>query len=141
METVITEYENYELTNSCICEDWDEDTDTYSPSDSCWGCYEDEMANFKSEILKPWMSANGYDEDTELVARGTGMTWQRLSGYAYLTPDEMVEKLSINGDWTLRFTLSDGGKTLTVVRYSHDEPVGTGLITFEPKPEDEDELF
>lgn len=142
METVITEYENYELTNSCTCEDWDEETDTYSPSNSCWGCFDDEMANFKSEILKPWMNANGYDEDTALIARGTGMTWQRLDGYAYLTPNAIVETLSINGDWTLQFTLSDGAKTLTAIRYSHDEPTGTGRIIFELAPdEDEDELF
>jgi hypothetical protein len=142
METVIIAFEEYELTNSCRCEDWDEETDTYSPSNSCWGCFEDDLANFEVEMLKPWMNANGYDEDTALVARGTGMTWQRLSGYAYLTPKQIVEKLAINGEWTLRFSLTDGAKTLTAVRYSHDEPTGTGKIVFEIAPdEDEDELF
>lgn len=142
METVSTAFETYEITNNCVCEDYDEETETYSPSNECFGCYEDALANLTYEVIKPWVSANGIDEDTELVARGTGMTWQRLSGYARTTPKTIVDTLSLNGDWTLQFTLSNGAKTLTAIRYSHDEPTGTGAITFEVAPdEDEDELF
>lgn len=142
MATVSTEFETYEITNSCTCENYDEDTDTYSPSNNCWGCYEDELSNLWFEIIKPWADANGFDEDTELIARGTGMTWQRLSGYARTTPKTIVDTLSLNGDWTLQFTLSNGAQTLTAIRYSHDEPTGTGAIGFEVAPdEDEDESF
>lgn len=144
-----TEVETYEITNNCICEEYDEETGESKldeqgypvMSQECFGCYEDALANVKYEVINPWLEANGYDEDTELVAYGTGLTWQRLSGYANTTPNKIVETLSLNGDWTLRFTLADNGKTLSVVRYSHDEPTGTGAITFAPKPdEDEDEL-
>jgi Tfp pilus assembly protein PilX len=142
METVVVAFETFEITNSCICEDYDEDTEMSSPSNECWGCYDDEVSNLWYEVIKPWMNANGYDEATNLIIRGSGMTWQRLSGYAYATPKTIVEKLSINGDWTLRFKITDGAKTLTAVRYSHDEPVGTGEFTFEvAEEEDEDELF
>ncbi len=148
-EQLSTAVENYEITNNCVCEEYDDETGESKldeqgypiPSQECFGCYEDAMANLKYEVIKPWLDANGYDEDTELVARGTGMTWQRLSGYATTTPKKMVDTLSLNGDWTLQFTLADNGKTLSVVRYSHDEPTGTGAITFAPKPEDEDEDF
>lgn len=144
-----TEVETYEITNNCICEEYDEETGESKldeqgypvMSQECFGCYEDALANVKYEVINPWLEANGYDEYTELVAYGTGLTWQRLSGYANTTPNKIVETLSLNGDWTLRFTLADNGKTLSVVRYSHDEPTGTGAITFAPKPdEDEDEL-
>jgi hypothetical protein len=143
METVSTEVETYEITNSCICETYDEETETSAPSDYCWGCYDDEKLNLWYEVIKPWLEVNGYDEDTELVARGSGMTWQRLSGYARTTPKTIVDTLAINGEWTLVFTLSNGAKTLTAIRYSHDEPTGTGAITFEvaPDDDDEDELF
>lgn len=140
-EQVSTEFETYTITNNCVCEDYDEETETTSPANECWGCYEDALANLKYEVIKPWLDANSYDEDTELVARGSGMTWRRVSGYATTTPKTMVDTLSLNGDWTLQFTLSNAGKTLSVIRYSHDEPTGTGAITFEPMPEDEDELF
>ena len=47
------------------------------------------------------------------------MTWQHLSGYTVATPETLIDKLTINGDFTLRFTLT--GTTLEVVRASHDE--------------------
>jgi hypothetical protein len=146
---VSLEVETYVITNNCICEEYDEETgesllDEHGypvMSQECFGCYKDALDSLEYGVINPWLEANGYDEDTELVARGTGLSWRRLSGYANTTPKTMVETLSLDGDWTLRFTLADSGKTLSVVRYSHDEPTGTGAITFEQKPdEDEDEL-
>lgn len=146
---VSLEVETYVITNNCICEEYDDETgeslldEQGYPvmSQECFGCYEDALANLEYCAINTWVEANGYNEDTELVARGTGLSWRRLSGYANTTPKTIVETLSLNGDWTLRFTLADNGKTLSVVRYSHDEPTGTGAITFEQKPdEDEDEL-
>lgn len=144
-----TEVETYQITNNCICQEYDEETgeslldEQGYPvmSQECFGCYEDALANVKYEVINPWLEANGYDEDTELVAYGTGLGWRRLSGLAHTTPKKIVETLSLNADWTLCFTLADNGKTLSVVRYSHDEPMGTGAITFAPKPDEaEDEL-
>lgn len=148
-EQLSTAVETYQITNNCICEEYDEETgeslldEQGYPvmSQECFGCYEDALANVKYEVINPWLEANGYDEDTELVAYGTGLGWRRLRGLAHTTPKKIVETLSLNADWTLCFTLADNGKTLSVVRYSHDEPTGTGAITFAPKPEDEDEDF
>jgi hypothetical protein len=148
-EQLSTEVETYQITNNCTCEEYDDETgeslldENGYPvmSQECFGCYEDALANVKYEVIKPWLEANGYDEDTELVAYGTGLGWRRLSGLAHTTPKKIVETLSLNADWTLCFTLADNGKTLSVVRYSHDEPMGTGAITFAPKPEDEAEDF
>lgn len=127
-----------ELSTDCTCEDYDEETGECSVSDYCYGCYDDDLDNFKYSILKPWLEANTFEEDTNLIIRGSGMTWQRLSGYAYSTPNTIIEKLSINGDWRLVFELSDNNKTLKAIRYSHDEPTGTGYFTFEVAPEDEE---
>jgi hypothetical protein len=47
------------------------------------------------------------------------MTWLGRSGYAFATPETLIDKLTLNADFTLRFTLTD--TTLEVVRASHDE--------------------
>jgi hypothetical protein len=47
------------------------------------------------------------------------MTWLSRSGYAFATPETLIDKLTLNADFTLRFTLT--GDTLEVVRASHDE--------------------
>lgn len=64
------------------------------------------------------------------------MTWLGRSGWATATPETLIEKLTLNGDFTLRFTLA--GNTLEVVRSSHDE-LGA-LFEFEKLPEEESEV-
>lgn len=120
----------HEITNACICENYDEDTDTYSPADSCFGCWSDEVSNLEYEIVKPWRDANGFDEDTNVRVDFNGMGWRKTSGYGIIkaTASWVISALSINTEWRVVFTLDNG--QLSAVRYSHDEPVGTGKITF-----------
>jgi hypothetical protein len=114
-----TEIIKWELSSDCSCEIYDEDTDTSSPSDSCWGCWDEEVENLNECVIKPWVERNGWEMNTPLKVNGKRMTWLGRSGYAYSTPETIIETLSLNGDFTLRFTLD--GNTLEVVRSSHDE--------------------
>lgn len=127
----------FELTTQCTCESYDEETDTSAPSDYCYGCWEDEKENFRYCILEPWLKANGWDEYTRLRIEGSGMTWRGVSGYLNITADKILEGLSINSDYTLRFKLT--GAELTCSRYSHDEY--GAYFRFVPVPEDEDEDY
>lgn len=132
METVSNVVE-FELTSDCTCESWDEDTDTSSPSDECFGCWTDDKLNFKYEILKPWLEANGWDEDTVIYVFSGNMNWNKVAGWTNVRASEVVDCLTLNGDFTLRFKLEND--TLTCVRSSHDE-MGA-LFTFS-KAEEQD---
>ena len=132
LETVTTEFE---IGSTCICENYDEDTDTSSPSNECFGCFDDEKDNFKYEVLNPWLEANGWSEDTAVYVFSGNMNWNKVAGWTNIRASEAVDCLTLNGDFTLRFKLE--GKDLTCVRSSHDE-LGA-LFTFtkaEVEPED-----
>jgi hypothetical protein len=127
----------YELSTDCTCESYDEDTDTSSPAEVCWGeCWDDRAGNLKYEVIKPWLEANGWDEDTIVRVEGSNMTWQRRSGYAVTTPRELLDTLSFGHQYRLDFALE--GKSLSLVRYSHDEPTGASFVIVQHDEEDED---
>ena len=137
-----TEVMKYELVSDCTCEEYDEETgeskvdEQGDPIQSivCFGCYDDDKTYIQDEIITTWVERNGFEMTTPLKVNGKRMTWQHLSGYTVATPETLIDKLTINGDFTLRFTLT--GNTLTVVRSSHDE-YGAG---FEFEKIDESEV-
>ena len=116
MEKTIVEFE---LTSDCSCETYDEDTDTSSPSNECFGCWEDEKDNFKYEIMNPWLEANGWDTDSLVYVFSGNMNWNKVAGWTNIYASQVIDCLTLNGDFTLRYKLD--GKDLTCVRSSHDE--------------------
>ncbi len=119
------------VTTDCLCENEDG-----TPSEECFDCYEWQK-DWVFELLGMWQLANGVTEDDTILVKGTGMTWQRLSGWKTTDILNLHSTLSLNGDFRIEWYLEDG-KTLTARRWSHDEPTGTGLFTFEiMKPEEE----
>lgn len=131
METTATEFE---IGSTCICEVYDEDTDTSSPSNECFDCWSDEADNFKYEVLNPWLTANGFDENTLIYVFSGNMNWNKVAGWTTVRASQVLDCVTLNADFTLRFKLE--GKDLTCVRSSHDEY--GALFTF-AKAEDEDE--
>jgi hypothetical protein len=125
-----------EVSSNCVCEDYDEETGEAVFSNDCFGCYQDSLELLKSEVVEPWLEANDFYEDTAIRISGTAIGWRRLAGYKDTTPKELVEALSLNGDYTLNFTLT--GNALTVMRYSHDEPTGASF-TVDVSPEQDEE--
>lgn len=125
MET--TEVIKAELSSNCYCEEYDDETGESKldeqgnpvPSQECFGCYTDDKTYIQDEVIKTWVERNGWEMDTPILVNGKRMTWLGRSGYTTTTPETLIEKLTLDGDFTLRFTLD--GNTLEVVRSSHDE--------------------
>lgn len=124
----------FELTSNCICEVYDEDTDTSSPSDYCYGCWTEEKENFKFCVIEPWLAANGWDSETLVLVQSLAMNWNKVAGWTSARAGEIVDTLTLNGDFTLRFELN--GKDLTCVRSSHDEYGALFTITELPNTEE-----
>lgn len=135
----------FEISTDCRCEDYDEETgdskyDEHGnpvPSSECFGCWEDDTTYFNDEILPSWLAANGWDSDTLIQINGSRMGWTNASGYLITRAEKLLEKFSINGDYTLRFYRK--GNDLEVVRSSHDEY--GARFTFELAPEDSEEDY
>lgn len=128
MENTETLSLHYELLSYCVCSKCDDEGNEMLdksgepiPSETCYGCFDDELANIKHDLLNQWLDANGYELDTKIKIVGSRMTWRGVGGYKYTTPKTLVEDLMLNGDFTLRFYASNDYKTLKVVRSSHDE--------------------
>jgi len=130
----------YELSNTCSCEDYDEDTDTSSPSNECFGCYDDDLGNIKHDLMNKWLVANEFELDTPIKIIGTRMTWRGVSGYKMTTPENLISSLTGDYDFTLRFYASDDYKTLRVVRSSHDE-LGASFEFEQATPDELDEYY
>jgi hypothetical protein len=131
----------FEITNRCICVQTDQDTGEIvvdkdgdeMPSDYCFGCFDEEVDNLDYTLVTDWRTHNGIDENTPLVVLGEGMFWTNVSGWTIAktaTAKSIVEAMNINTDWLINFKLEDN--ELSAVRYSHDEPTGTGRFRFRP---------
>jgi len=127
-----------EISNSCeclICDTCGMGTD----SDTCqecntptrlieWcdgSCYEFKIEELESYILPEFLAANNAPRFLRIEGRGMG--WQRREGYL-ITPAEftpLFDGLKFDGGWRLVFNFA--GDSLTVTRYSHDEPTGANF--------------
>jgi hypothetical protein len=87
------------------------------------------------------LKSKGIDGEQLLYVGASGVGWQRRSGYAIAKADTdaIIKALSINGDFRLVFTYEDG--EMSAVRYSHDEPMGTGKFEFRLATDDELEAW
>jgi hypothetical protein len=125
-----------EITNACICEMYDEDTDTSSPAEYCYGdCYSEQEQFALYEVILPWAESVATEkgwlaEDEELEVdccafgvSGRAMGWQRLEGRYTASGREIIRCLELDrAEFRLVFIREDD--TLSVIRYSHDEPTG-----------------
>jgi hypothetical protein len=120
----------FELTNACICYKVDEEgeavLDSYGepvPSDYCYGCFDEEVENLKYCVIGEWLDLRGIADGSPLMVRGSGMGWTNASGWTIVPANtkSIVEALSINTEWTLRFRLDEDTNNLIAVRSSHDE--------------------
>lgn len=115
------------ITTDCTCEVYDEDTDTSVPSDSCYGCWEDNQEDFKYNVLPEWVRHHGIADDEDIVVWSEAMLWDRRSGYAVCKLDTLTETLGLRGEYRLDFEFDSETGNLTCTRYSHDEPTGASF--------------
>ncbi len=122
VESIVAEASDaieFEMTSECSCESWDEDTDTSSPSSECFGCWDDDKDNFRFAVVNPWLERNGWDDDTLIYVYSGNMNWNRVAGWTNIRASEVLDALTLRGDFRLHYKLE--GKQLTCVRSSHDE--------------------
>lgn len=108
----------YEMTSECVCVSFDDD-ENESQSDECFGCWDTDKDNFRYAVLNPWLERNGWTEDTLIYLHSTNMNWNRVSGWTNIRASEVIDALTLRGDFRLRYRLD--GKVLVCVRSSHDE--------------------
>jgi hypothetical protein len=124
----------FEITNSCTCENYDEDTDTSTPAEYCYGdCYQDNRDNLYHEIVKPWFERNDLAFEDKVLVVCKNVNWDHVDGVTTAVCDRegFIDALSINTEWRLDFRLD--GNRLTARRYSHDEPMGSAEFFFVPE--------
>ena len=104
-----------ECGNATIAAEWCDNT--------CWELIKDDLAD---NIFPEWLTRNGSPEYIRIHGRRMG--WTNAEGSAVISAEfqDLLNALTINGDWNLRFTLS--GDEFTIQRYSHDEPTGASFI-------------
>ena len=102
------------------------------PSEYCYeACYDYKHENWANDLFPQWLASVGRPDYVKIS--GTGMGWTRATGYAVVETDwdKVYKALTINGEYRLEFVVE--GKDFTVVRYSHDEPMGA-RFTIKPTP-------
>jgi len=109
------------LTSDCTCVDEDGNY-----IEECFGCWDDSKYDL-GELVSTVQTEKGW---TQVAVEYKGVSWRRVSGEFFMDFDteNLIQVFSLNGDFKLVFTYTDG--ELSLVRYSHDEPTGTGKITF-----------
>jgi hypothetical protein len=113
------------VTTDCLCGEGDTDTLTEYCSGECYEWQKEDVFM----LLGEWQLANGVDEDDTIRINASSVGWQGRSGYKDTDILELHGALSLNGDFRIEWYLENN--ELTARRWSHDEPVGTGIFTFD----------
>jgi len=110
------------VTTDCLCENEDG-----SPVEECFNCYEWQKEDV-FHLLGEWQLRNGIDENDPILIEVDKLGWRNASAFKWTTMLELHGALALDGDFRIEWYLENG--ELTARRWSHDEPVGTGLFTF-----------
>jgi hypothetical protein len=113
------------VTTDCLCGEGDTDTLTEYCSGECYEWQKEDVF----ALLGEWQLLNNVDEDDIIRINASSVGWQGRSGYKDTDILELHGALSLNGDFKIEWYLENN--ELTARRWSHDEPVGTGIFTFD----------
>jgi hypothetical protein len=115
------------VSTDCQCDTYNEETDEYIPAEYCTGdCYEMQKEDV-FYVIGEWQMLNEIDEDDIILITGTGIGWQSRSGSKETDILELHGALSIDGEFTISWTLDIPSKKLRARRASHDEPMGANF--------------
>lgn len=130
------------VTSSCVCrfceacdftfEDFDYDYKCHecggeaTDFDNCDGVCWDFATEDMGEHFRAWCVANKTDE---FAIYGRRMGWLSQSGHTgrLTTFRELLDNMTLSGDFTIRWKLSEDNKEFTMTRSSHDEPTGASF--------------
>jgi hypothetical protein len=122
------------ITTNCTCQAVDDNGDWLLdesgepvPADNCrdGDCWNDQEYDIKEAFLPMWTEKVGLGM-TDLVSVSSEATrWTHEPFRAITQVENVLAVLYFGNQYTLDFTLN--GTSLTVVRYSHDEPTGASF--------------
>ena len=118
-----------EVSTECQCQVEDENGEWIASPDCYGDCYEWQKESV-FEVIGEWQKLNDIDESDPILIQVDKIGWNNASAYKWTTMLELDGALSLNGDFRIEWYLDLETKELTARRWSHDEPVGTGLFTF-----------
>jgi hypothetical protein len=121
------------IESNCVCEPDEENAEYLDCYGDCWEWQKEDV----EWIIGEWQTKNNLDDDTPILITGKNMNWDRVSGWAEATPKTILDKLILNGDFSLEFDFDPEENTFNVVRRSHDEY--GALFTFVELPIKEEE--
>jgi hypothetical protein len=116
------------IKTECQCVTENDNTGEYFPSNECFGdCFEWQEEDLYW-LIEEWRDENGIEPNDPVLITCDAIGWLKASGYKWTIARDVHKSLYIGGDFRIEFTLKD--KDLTAIRYSHDEPVGSGTFVF-----------
>jgi hypothetical protein len=122
-----------ELSSDCGCRVCD-DCGLGTESEKCDNCGKDTIStnycdescyDYKLDWIDKLLEQFSSENNCEIIKiEGRKMGWEGRTAYTYIKPNHkfFLEKLTLSGDWTL--LIESDGKSISIVRYSHDEPTG-----------------
>lgn len=155
--TKITHEWQGELTNTCTCQNYDEETDTFTDATECLGdCWDDALYVFKHD-LGEWFTNN---EDGWWQVNGLPLWNRSVSGVFHAKPnatnptlhaggsvakvvsfvntrrdiEEFIRGITVRAEWRLCYRLH--GDTLIASLSHHDVPMGRQFtVTYGTNPD------
>ena len=113
-----------EITNTCNCEVFNDNTREYDLANECFGCYEEMLEDFEFGVKEFFNDnpTNAFRIEGFPVWNGT------INGYFDAkTPKELLDNITPDrAEWILRYQVK--GNTLECVLSHHDAPTG-GFMT------------
>lgn len=114
----------FTYTNTCSCEHYDEESDSYKPSDWCWGgCWDDQLQDFEN-ITQLLFGEN----ETGWWKISNVRLWDGdYSGFVKAkTAKELLEGMTVRSEWIMRGEIFPDR-----IEYSlshHDAPMGSSSV-------------
>ena len=109
------------VTTNCVCED---ENGNFIECENCYEWQKEDVFY----LLGEWQLRNNIDENDPILIEVDKLGWRNASAFKWTTMIELHGALSLDSDFRIEWYLENG--ELTARRWSHDEPVGTGLFTF-----------
>ncbi len=126
----------FEITNTCTCVTYDENTGDFIEAPECWsGCWEEQ----KEDLLQ--ITEHLWDSNETDWWHVTGLRlWNgETGGYFYAdTIDDLIEGMTVRSEWIMRGTVYDDR-----IEYSlshHDAPTGSNTTLTPVTEEQREEL-
>ena len=116
------------ITTECTCNEFigiePDGSYLYAPLEDCMGCHGDNLA-WATDVVDTWLTRQTIQSNRVRIY-SPNMGWERLEAWKTTDVTNLIESLTLNGDYRVIFTLND--KDLLATRYSHDEPTGASFV-------------